>query len=147
MPEILQQLRKGALASIFALAAGGTLLLMMLVDTIEFAVQRPLYGIAAGILVLSAIGPLASPLTVVGQILLWNGVGWTIALAFFGLESVGALPLWPLMLAALALTFWPRTPETTLPPIGIAIALLGGFLICWLAWSDVHLPIPDSWLE
>lgn len=145
MTEYAQQLKRGAVASLLALLAGATLLLMLRVDTIEYSPHRTLYGIAAVILLISSIGPLHPATGLIGQVLLWNGIGWTIALAVLGLESVGSLPLWPLILAALALTFWPRTPETTLPPVAIAISLLGGFLICWLGWSDIKLP--SDWLD
>lgn len=140
----LQRVRQGAVAAIFALAAGITMLLITRVDTIEYAPQRQFYVIAAVILMLSALGPLVDMLDTVGLILLWNGVGWSIGLAVLGLESVGSMPLWPLMLAALALTFWPRVPGKSLPLSAILIAVAGGFLICWLGWAD---PIPDSWLE
>ncbi|MCA9833270.1 MAG: hypothetical protein KC435_04945 [Thermomicrobiales bacterium] len=140
---MIARMRRGALSALLTLAAGVTLVLMMQVDTIQFAEQRPLYGIAAANLLIACIGPLFDTLSLIGQALLWTGVGWTVALSLFGLESVGALPLWPLMLAALALTFWPRTPETTLSPLAIGIALIGGFCICWLGWNDVRLP---DWL-
>lgn len=145
MTEYAQQLKRGAVASLLALLAGATLLLMLRVDTIEYSPHRTLYGIAAVILLITSIGPLHPATSLIGQVLLWNGIGWTIALAVLGLESVGSLPLWPLILAALALTFWPRTAETTLPPVAIAISLLGGFLICWLGWSDIKLP--SDWLD
>lgn len=145
MTEIVQQLRRGAVAGMLVLLAGATLLLMLRADTIEYSPHRTLYAIAAVILLASVIGVLHTSLSIIGQVLLWNGIGWTIALAILGLESVGSLPLWPLMLAALALTFWPRDPETTLPPVAIAIALIGGFLICWLGWSDIALP--SDWLD
>lgn len=147
MADALQRVRQGWLAALFALASGLSLLLLTRVDTIEYAPQRPLYTVAAWMLIASALGPLVAALDLVGQILLWNGTGWSIGLAVFGLESVGAMPLWPIMLAALALTFWPRSDDARLPPVAIAIALVGGFLICWLGWSDIDLPIPDDWLE
>lgn len=143
MPNV-QRFRQGAVAAAFALAAGIGMLLITRVDTIEFAPQRSLYVIAGWLLVLAAIGPLVEVLDTAGLILLWNSIGWSAGLAVFGLESVGSMPLWPLMLAALALTFWPRVPDRSLPPVAIIIALLGGFVICWLGWED---PIPASWRE
>lgn len=143
MPD-LQRLRQGAIAAVFALAAGGSMLLITRVDTIEFALQRPLYIVAGWLLMFSAIGALVQVLDTAGLILLWNAVGWSAGLAVFGLESVGSMPLWALMLAALALTFWPRVPGQSLPPAAIAIALAGGFVVCWLGWED---PIPASWRE
>lgn len=146
MPD-LARLRHGWMAAAFALAAGLSMLLLTQVDTIEFAPQRWLYTITGWLLVASAIGPLVEVLDAFGHILLWNGIGWSAGLALFGLESVGSMPIWPLMLAALALTFWPKDPEHVLPPAAIIIALLGGFAICWLGWSDISLPIPSDWLE
>ena len=146
MPS-LARLRLGWMAAVFALAAGISMLLITRVDTIEYAPQHWLYVIAGWLLVASAIGPLVEVLDAFGHILLWNGIGWSAGLALFGLESVGSMPIWPLMLAALALTFWPKNPERVLPPAAIIIALLGGFAICWLGWSDISLPIPTDWLE
>ncbi len=143
MPD-LQRLRQGAIAALFALAAGGSMVLITRVDTIEYAPQRPLYVVAGWLLMISAIGALVPVLDTAGLILLWNAVGWSAGLAVFGLESVGSMPLWPLMLAALALTFWPRVPRRSLPPAAIVIALVGGFAVCWLGWAD---PIPASWQE
>lgn len=146
MPD-LARLRHGWMAAAFALAAGLSMLLLTQVDTIEFAPQRWLYTITGWLLVASAIGPLVEVLDAFGHILLWNGIGWSAGLALFGLESVGSMPIWPLLLAALALTFWPKDPERVLPPAAIIIALLGGFAICWLGWNDISLPIPSDWLE
>lgn len=147
MPNVVLRLKQGWLAFVFTLAAGVSLLLLARVDTIAWAPQKPLYLIAAWILVISSIGPLVELLDVPAQILLWNGTGWSIGLAVLGLESVGAMPLWPLMLASLGLTFWPRSPERSLPPTAIAIALIGGFLVCWLGWAEPDLSIPSSWLQ
>ena len=143
----LQRLKDGAIASVLALASGITMLLITRTDAIEFAIEYPLYVIASLILIASAIGPLFEISDTIGQILLWNGVGWSAGLAFFGMESVGSMPIWPLMLAIMALAFWPRIPTRAVPPMAIAIALLGGFGLCWLGWSDVNIPIPTEWLE
>lgn len=143
----LQRLKDGATASVLALASGITLLLVTRNNAIEFSVEYPLYIIASIILMTSAIGPLFEIFDTIGLILLWNGIGWSAGLAFFGMESVGSMPIWPLMLAIIALTFWPRIPERTLSPLAIAIALFGGFGLCWLGWSDVSIPIPSEWLE
>lgn len=143
MPDLLR-LRQGALAAVLALAAGGSMLMITRVDTIEFAPQRPLYILAGWLLIIAAIGALVTVLDTAGLILLWNAMGWSAGLAVFGLESVGSMPLWPLMLAALALTFWPRVPGRSLPPAAIMIAFVGGFAICWFGWAD---PVPASWRE
>lgn len=146
MPS-LQRLRAGAAASLLALASGLAMLLVTRNNAIEFAIEYPLYVIASIILIVSAIGPLLEIFDTIGQILLWNGIGWSAGLAIFGMEAVGSMPIWPLMLAIVALAFWPRVPERIVPPRAIAIALLGGFVLCWIGWSDVSLPIPMEWLE
>lgn len=143
----LERLRAGALASLLALASGLSMLLITRSDAIEFAIEYPLYVIASIILLVSAIGPLLEIFDTIGQILLWNGIGWSAGLAIFGMEAVGSMPIWPLMLAIVALAFWPRVPERIVPPVAIAIALFGGFALCWIGWSDVSLPIPMEWLE
>lgn len=90
MPD-LHRLRQGAIAALFALAAGGSMLMITRVDTIEFAPQRPLYIVAGWLLMLSAIGALVPVLDTSGLILLWNAVGWSAGLAVLGLESVSTL--------------------------------------------------------
>ena len=52
MTEIMQQIRRGAVAGVLALLAGTTLLLMLRADTIEYSPHRTLYAIAAVILAL-----------------------------------------------------------------------------------------------
>lgn len=146
MPN-LQRVKNGATASLLALAAGLTMLLVTRNDAIEFSLEYPLYIIASIILLIAAIGPLFEIFDTIGQILLWNGVGWSAGLVVLGMESVGSMPIWPLMLAIIALTFWPRIPDRTVPALAIAIALLGGIGLCWIGWSDVSIPIPTDWLE
>lgn len=145
MPDALARLRSGALAMLFLLAAGISLLLMPQADSIGFSPQRNLYIITGIILTVASIGPLHDLLDMPGQVLTWNGLGWCTALAVFGLENVGSLPLWPIVLAGLALTFWPRWQGSTISAGAIAIAFVGGFGVCWLAWSDIQLP--QSWVE
>lgn len=147
MPEVLQRIRSGGLAAIFTLAAGLSLLLLSRVNAIHYSDHKLLYLVAAWILIGAAIGPLISVLNPYCELLVWNGTGWSIGLAVLGLESVGAMPLWPIMLAALALTFWPRLDDQRLPASAIAIAVTGGALVCWLAWSQPNVPGLDTWLE
>lgn len=146
MPN-LQRMKDGATASLLSLAAGLTMLLVTRNDAIEFSLEYPLYIIASVIMLIAAIGPLFEIFDTIGQILLWNGVGWSAGLVVLGMESVGSMPIWPLMLAIIALTFWPRIPDRTVPALAIAIALLGGIGLCWIGWSDVSIPIPTDWLE
>lgn len=147
MNELIQRIRSGGLAMIFTLAAGMSLLLLSRVTVIEYSEHTILYPIAGCILILAAFGPLIPVLKPYCELLVWNGTGWSIGLAVLGLDTVGAMPMWPIMLAALALTFWPRDEEQQLPVSAIAVSLLGGALVCWLAWSQPNVPTLDTWLE
>ena len=137
--------REGGVAALFLLLAALALYLISRTDAIFYATQHPLYLITAGLFALSSPGPLLRPLDLPGQILFWNAVGWAIGLVVFGLASVGALPILTLILAVFALSFWPRTPESMVPWQVIAIALLGGLFVCWLAWGDVEFALPSEW--
>ena len=139
------RVREGGVAALFLLAASLALYLISRTDTIYYAPQHPLYVVTAVLFATGMPGPLLRLWDLPGQILFWNAVGWAIGLVFFGLASVGALPILPLILAAFALSFWPRTPDSTLPWQAIAIALLGGLLVCWLAWGDVEFALPQEW--
>ena len=139
------RLREGGLASLLLLAAALALALMARADTIYYAPQHPLYLITAALYALSIPGPLLRHWDMPGQLLFWNAGGWALGLAMFGLASVGALPILPLILALVGYTFWPRTPESTLPPGAVAIVLIGGFVVCWLAWGDVEFALPHTW--
>ncbi len=113
--------------------------------SIYYAPQHPLYLITAALYALSIPGPLLRHPDLPGQLLFWNAGGWALGLALFGLASVGALPILPLILALVGYTFWPRTQASTLPPGVVAIVLLGGFAVCWLAWGDVEFALPHTW--
>jgi hypothetical protein len=139
------RLREGGVATLFLLAAALALYLISRTDAIFYAPQHPLYLVTAVLFALSSPGPLLRPWDLPGQILYWNAVGWAIGLVIFGLASVGSLPILTLILAAFALSFWPRTPESTMPWHAIAIALLGGLFVCWLAWGDVEFALPSEW--
>lgn len=144
-PPSTFRLRQGAIAALFLLAAAVALVLVARTDAIHYAPQHPLYLITAALFGLSVPGPLLRPWDLPAQILFWNAVGWTVGLILFGLASVGSLPVLTLILAAFALSFWPRTPESTIPWQAIAIALLGGLFVCWLAWGDVQWRLPPEW--
>lgn len=141
------RLREGGVATLFLLAAAVALVLIARTDAIYYAPQHPLYLITAALFALSSPGPLLRPLDLPGQILFWNAVGWAIGLALFGLASVGAFPILTLILAAFAVSFWPRTPGSTIPWQSIAIALIGGLFVCWIAWGDVEFALPPEWSE
>lgn len=147
MNEVVQRIRTGGLAAIFTLAAGASLLLLARANTIQFSDHTLLYQVAAWILIVASIGPLTIVIRPYCELLVWNGAGWSVALAVLGLDTVGAMPLWPIMLAALALTFWPRSEDQQMPASAIAIAVVGGALVCWLAWSQPEVPTFDTWLE
>jgi hypothetical protein len=139
------RLREGGIASLFLLAAAVALYLITLTDAIEFAPQHNLYLITVALFALSIPGPLLRAWDLPGQVFFWNAVGWAIGLVIFGLASVGSLPVVTLILAAFAWSFWPRVPQTTMPWRSVAIALLGGFIVCWIAWGEVVFELPSGW--
>lgn len=139
------RLREGGIAALFLLAATAALYLITLTDAIRFAPQHNLYLVTVALFALSVPGPLLRPWDLPGQVVFWNAVGWAIGLVIFGLASVGSLPVLTLLLAAFAYSFWPRTPETTMPWRSVAIALLGGLIVCWIAWGEVVFELPSSW--
>ena len=147
MHEVMQRFRSGGLATLFTVAAGVSLVLLSRVTVIKHSDHTLLYVVAGWIMIVAAAGPLISVLKPFGELLVWNATGWSIGLAVLGLDTVGAMPMWPIMLAALALTFWPREPEESLPASAIIISVVGGVLVCWLAWSRPEVPTLDSWLE
>ena len=138
------RLREGGVAALFLLAAAVTLYLVSRTDAIFYAPQHPLYLITAALFLLAAPGPLLRAWDLPGQLFYWNAVGWALGLVTFGLASVGSLPILTLILAAFAFSFWPRTPETTVPWKIVAIAVLGGLFVCWLAWRDVEFSLPPE---
>lgn len=147
MNDLIQRFRTGGLAALFTLAAGVSLLLLSRVTVIADSDHPLLYVIAGSILTAATIGPLVPTLKPYSEILVWNGTGWSIGLAILGLDTVGAMPMWAIVLVALALTFWPRQPDESLPGSAIAISLIGGMLVCWLAWSQPDIPTFDTWLD
>lgn len=147
MHEFVRRLRAGGLATMFTLAAGVSLLLLSRVKVVAFSDHTTLYLVAGWILIAASVGPLFRAIQPYCEVLVWNGAGWSIGLAILGLDTVGAMPMWPIMLAALALTFWPREPEESLPVSAIVISLLGGAMVCWLLWAQPDVPTLDSWLE
>lgn len=139
------RLREGGLASLLLLLAALALYLVSRTAAILYAPQHDLYLVTVALFALAIPGPVLRPWDLAGQLFFWNAVGWAIGLVVFGLASVGSLPIWPLILAAFAITFWPRAPGTTLPWYAIAIVLVGGILVCWLAWGDVEFALPPEW--
>lgn len=147
MHELSRRIRAGALAALFTFAAGLSLMLLSRVTVITNSDHTPLYEVAGWIFIAASVGPLIDILKPYCELIVWNGTGWSIGLAVLGLETVGAMPMWPIMLAALALTFWPREEDETLPVTAITISLVGGVLVCWLAWAQPQVPGLDTWLE
>jgi hypothetical protein len=140
-PSIFR-LREGWIATLFLLGATVVLLLVTRTDVVQFAPQEPLYLVTAGLFALSIPGPIVRLWDLPAQLFLWNAMGWGTGLVLFGLASVGSLPILPLILAALGVSFWPHEPGSTVPWQAIAIALLGGLLVCWVAWGDIVFDIP-----
>lgn len=140
----LFRLREGWIASLFLLGATVTLFLITRTEVVRFAPQETLYIVTAALFAVTIPGPLVRLWDLPAQLFFWNAMGWGAGLAIFGLASVGSLPIWPLILALLGLTFWPREPETTAPWEAILIASMGGFLVCFMAWGDVVFEIPPE---
>lgn len=138
----LFRLKDGAIATLFLLGALLILLGLTRADVIHYAQQLQLFYIAAAMIALSVPGPIVRPWDLPGQLLLWNAIGWCLGLSVFGMASIGAMPLFPLVLLGLALTFWPRQVDMPTPWLGAGIALVGGFLICWTLWGNVYADIP-----
>lgn len=134
--------RDGSLATLSIL--GGLVMLLGLtrVDIIHYAQQRDLYYITVALIALSLPGPIVTLWDLPGQLLLWNALGWGLGLSILGLPSIGATPLLPLVLLAIALTFWPRPDDLPIPWLGAMIALVGGFLTCWALWGNEYGEIP-----
>lgn len=136
------RLREGWIASLCLLGATVALFLITRTDVVRFAPQEPLYIVTAGLFALTIPGPVVRAWDLPAQLFFWNAIGWGTGLVLFGLASVGSLPIWPIILALLGLTFWPRKPETTAPWEAVAIASLGGLVLCRMVWGDVVFELP-----
>lgn len=147
MHELSGRVRKNGLAVVFTLAAAVSLFLLSRVTVIANSDHQLLYQLASWIFFAASIGPLIAVLKPYCELLVWNGAGWSIALAVMGLDTVGAMPMWPIMLAAVGLTYWPREEGQHLPVSAIGIALVGGIIACWLLWEQPNIPTLDTWLE
>lgn len=147
MHELSGRIRNGGLAVLFTLAAAVSMLLLSRVTVISNSDHTLLYQFTSWIFFAASVGPLLRYLRPFCEIFVWNASGWSIALAVLGLDTVGAMPMWPIMLAALGLTFWPREPGEQLPVSVISIAIVGGMIACWLLWAQPDLPALDTWLE
>ncbi|HWV25288.1 MAG TPA: hypothetical protein VNZ58_13955 [Thermomicrobiales bacterium] len=134
--------RDGAIPT--ALILVGLVILFGLTRTnvIHYSQQHDLFYITAGLIALSVPGPIVRIWDIPGQLLLWNALGWGLGLVIFGMASIGATPILPLVLLGAALTFWPRTEDEPSPWLGATIALAGGFIACWVLWGNVYPDIP-----
>lgn len=136
------RLRDGAIATILILIGLLVLLAISRTEVVRFSQQYELFLITAGVIALSLPGPIVRLWDLPGQLLLWNGLGWGLGLSFLGLPSIGATPLVPMILIAAAITFWPREDDWPVPWAGAGIAIIGGFITCWLLWNNVYPDIP-----
>lgn len=143
----MQPARQGAFATLFLVGAALSLFLMLRADSIAFAPQRHLYLITGIIMLVASCGPLHPVLDLPGQILTWNALGWCLGLVVCGWQGVGSLPLLPLILGGFAISWWPKRTHGMMPAGAMAIALLGGFAVVWLAWGDIRFTIPEQWRE
>jgi hypothetical protein len=145
-PSMLR-LREGGIASLFLLGATVALLLITRTDVVKFAPQEPLYLVTAGLFAITIPGPIVRIWDVPAQLFFWNALGWGTGLMLFGLGSVGALPILPLILALFGLSFWSHEPGKNLPWEAISIVLIGGMLVCLLSWGDVEFSIPSNYTD
>jgi hypothetical protein len=136
------RIREGGIATLFLLAAMLAMYLITRIDVVRLSPQHGLYLVTVALFALSVPGPLVRLWDVPGQLLFWNAMGWGMGLALFGLASVGAMPILPLILAGFAISFWPRDPERTLPAQAVAIVLLGGLAVCWISWGEIAFDLP-----
>lgn len=134
--------RDGAIATLLILAGLAILLGLTRTDVIRYSQQHDLFLITVGLIALSVPGPIVRLWDIPGQILLWNAGGWCLGLSILGLTSIGATPILPLVLLGAALTFWPRPEDESTPWLAAMIALIGGFLACWVLWGNVYPDIP-----
>jgi|GEM_PF-6329268 len=141
-PSAVFRLKDGWIATLFLI---GALLLMIGItrtDVIHYAQQVSLFDFTAFLIALTIPGPILTIWDLPGQLLLWNAVGWCLGLSLFGMASIGATPVAPLILLGFALSFWPRPEGTSIPWLGAGIAAVGGFLICWTLWESAFVEIP-----
>lgn len=136
------RLRDGWITSLLLIGAVIVILALTRTDLIFYAQQRDLFLIAAMILALSTPGPVLRLWEMPGLLLLWNATGWCLALLVFGMPSIGATMMFPLILMVVAATFWPRPEERPLPWLAMSISLIGGFVICWLLWDSPYARLP-----
>lgn len=138
----LLRLRDGAIASIFIVLGLLVLLALTRADVIAYAPQRELFYFAAALIALAIPGPVIRAWDLVGQLLLWNSAGWCLGLSLLGMASFGAITLFPLVLLAFAITFWPRDEDWPVPWAGIMISFAGGIIVCWALWEMVYTATP-----
>lgn len=105
------------------------------------AVTRALGGNPVGMVAGAIVMALAGSLLLVpagrpGALLLaWNGLGIAVGMFVVGIFSVGALMAFPLTLAGIALSSWPRRPrESAITPAAIVVHV-GGFLLVALLYG------------
>jgi hypothetical protein len=136
------RLRDGGIATLFLIGALLVMFGITRTDVIAYAQQIDLFYIAAGMIAVSIPGPVIRLWDLPGQLFLWNAAGWCLGLSVFGMASIGATPVFPLVLLGLALTFWPRPDDIPIPWLGGSIAFVGGFVLCWVLWGNVYVDIP-----
>lgn len=134
--------RDGGIATVLILAGLVILFGLTRTEIIRFSQQHDLFTLTLILIALAMPGPIVRLWDLPGQLLLWNAIGWGTGLALLGMPSIGATPALPVVLLGAALTFWPRPADEPVPWLGATIALVGGFLACWVLWGNVYLDIP-----
>lgn len=138
------RLRDGWITTLLLIGAVLLLYAITHIDVIFYAPQHDLFLIGAALLALAIPGPILRLWDIPGRLMLWNATGWCLALLVFGMASIGATTMFPLILIAVAITFWPRADDRPIPWLALSIALAGGFVACWLLWDSAYAEIPFS---
>lgn len=134
--------RDGWIATLLLIGAVILLYAITHTDVVFYAQQHDLFLVAATILALAIPGPILRLWDIPGRLMLWNATGWCLALLVFGMASIGATTMFPLILIAVAISFWPRPDDGPVPWLAMSIALVGGFIVCWLLWDSAYAEIP-----
>lgn len=141
-PSAAFRLKDGWIATLFLIGALLLIIGITRTDVIRYAEQVDLFDFTALLIALTIPGPILAIWDLPGQLLLWNAAGWCLGLSLFGMASVGATPVVPLILLGFALSFWPRREGIPIPWLGAGISALGGFLICWALWERAFTGMP-----
>lgn len=121
--------RPSFLTSVVALLAASAAFVALGIITSHQGGDGYLSGAPSVVTLLAAFCVLFPDTRSFGQLLTWNTFGLALTSLAFGLFTVGALAVLPLMLVLLALVTWPNSPgQSSISPPTIG-AFLGGCLV------------------